>query len=60
MKISEFAVVIGGGTPSTKVEAYYGGTIPWLTPRDLTNYQFKRISKGERNITDVGLRNSSA
>jgi type I restriction enzyme S subunit len=60
MKISEFAEVIGGGTPSTKVEAYYGGTIPWLTPRDLTNYKFKRISKGERNITENGLKNSSA
>lgn len=60
MKISEFAEVIGGGTPSTKVEAYYGGTIPWLTPRDLTNYKFKRISRGERNITEYGLKNSSA
>ena len=60
MKISEFAEVIGGGTPSTKVEAYYGGTNPWLTPRDLTNYKFKRISRGERNITEYGLKNSSA
>ena len=60
MKIHQFAEVVGGGTPSTSVESYYGGDIPWLTPRDLTNYKFKRISKGERNITHEGLKNSSA
>ena len=59
-KIEEIADVVGGGTPSTKVPQYYGGNIPWLTPKDLTNYTNRFIAKGERNITKEGLSNSSA
>lgn len=59
-KLGEFAEVIGGGTPSTKNEAYFGGNIPWITPKDLTNYEKKFIKNGDRNITKEGLSNSSA
>jgi type I restriction enzyme S subunit len=59
-KVEEFAEVIGGGTPSTKNDAYFGGSIPWITPRDLTNYDSKFIKNGDRNITKEGLNNSSA
>jgi len=60
MKIEDFCEVIGGGTPSTKEDSYYGGDISWITPRDLTNYKNRFISRGERNITELGLKNSSA
>ena len=59
-KIEDFCEVIGGGTPSTKEDSYYGGDISWITPRDLTNHKNRFISRGERNITDLGLKNSSA
>ena len=59
-KVEDFAEVIGGGTPSTKNDAYFGGSIPWITPRDLTNYDRKFIKNGDRNITKEGLKNSSA
>jgi type I restriction enzyme S subunit len=59
-KVEDFCEVIGGGTPSTKEESYYGGSYSWITPRDLTNHKNRFISKGERNITELGLRNSSA
>jgi type I restriction enzyme S subunit len=59
-KVEDFAEVIGGGTPSTKNDAYFGGSIPWITPRDLTNYDSKFIKNGDRNITKEGLKNSSA
>lgn len=59
-KLGEIAEIVGGGTPSTKEESYYGGNISWLTPRDLTGYTNKYISKGERSITKEGLANSSA
>lgn len=59
-KISEFADVIGGGTPSTKIEEYYNGTIPWLTPRDMSTHSSKYISEGARSITSLGLKKSSA
>lgn len=59
-KVEEFAEVIGGGTPSTKNPDYFGGSIPWITPKDLTNYEKKFIKNGDRNITKEGLSNSSA
>lgn len=59
-KLNEIAEIVGGGTPSTSKAEYWNGDIAWLTPKDLTNYAFKHISKGERQITDVGLKNSSA
>ncbi|AEH07346.1 restriction endonuclease subunit S [Methanothermococcus okinawensis] len=59
-KLGEVANVIGGGTPSTKKSEYWNGDIPWITPKDLSNYIFKYICKGERNISREGLKNSSA
>lgn len=58
-KIEQIGKVIGGGTPSTKNEFYYGGNIPWITPKDLSKYNFMFIDRGERNITKLGLENSS-
>lgn len=59
-KIQEIGTVVAGGTPSTKVEEYYDGEIPWITPKDLSGYDRKFISKGERSITQLGLDKSSA
>ena len=58
--IAEVAEVIGGGTPSTKKPEYWNGKIAWLTPKDLSGYKFRYIEKGERNISEEGLKNSSA
>ncbi|MFU2083186.1 restriction endonuclease subunit S [Gallibacterium anatis] len=60
-KLSEVANIIGGGTPSSKENSYYdNGNIAWITPKDLSNYNEMYISRGERNITELGLKNSSA
>lgn len=59
-RIEEIGTVVGGGTPSTKNPNYYGGNIPWITPKDLANYGKRYIQYGERNITDEGLKHSSA
>ena len=59
-KLSEIGTVVGGATPSTSVSSYYGGDIPWLTPKDLSNFQDRYIERGERNITQEGLDSCSA
>ena len=59
-KVSEIAEVVGGGTPKTKKPEYWGGDIPWLTPKDLSGEHFRYVSRGERNITKAGIENSSA
>ncbi len=61
--ISDIADVIGGGTPSTKVEEYFCLSetgIPWLSPKDLSGYDWKYISNGATDITELGLKKSSA
>ena len=59
-KIKEIGQVVGGGTPSTTNPDYYGGGIPWLSPKDLSDYKKRYIRCGEKNITKLGLDNSSA
>lgn len=58
-KLGEIAEIVGGGTPDTSNKEYWGGNIPWLTPKDLTGYNKIFISSGERFITEEGLDNSS-
>lgn len=48
---------IGGGTPSKRVAAYYGGDIPWATVRDMN---VDLLSKTDHSITLEGLANSSS
>ena len=58
--ISEIGTVVGGATPSTqKTENYEGGTIAWITPKDLSTFKGRYISNGERNITEIGLKSCS-
>ena len=58
--ISDIGTVIGGATPSTKKsENYDGGQIPWITPKDLSTFSGRYISRGDRNITEVGLKSCS-
>lgn len=59
-KLSEIGTIVGGATPSTTVEKYYGGEIPWLTPKDLSSFNGRYVTRGERNITEDGLKSCSA
>lgn len=59
-RLGDVAEIVGGGTPSTKIEIHWNGAIPWITPKDLSNHSSNYISRGERNITLSGLKNSSA
>lgn len=58
--ISDLGTVVGGATPSTKDSSNYdNGNIAWITPKDLSNYEDRYISCGERNITEKGLSSCS-
>lgn len=53
--------VDSGGTPSTTVEEYWDGDIPWLTPKEITGFSNALfISRTERCITKLGLASSAA
>lgn len=59
-RLDEIADIVGGGTPKTEVFEYWNGNIAWITPRDLSGYSNRYISKGERSISVSGLNNSNA
>ena len=59
-KISDLGTVVGGATPSTKkAENYEDGNIAWITPKDLSTFSGRYIQRGERNITEIGLKSCS-
>ena len=59
--ISDLGAVVGGSTPSKAKPEYYTETgIAWITPKDLSVNKSKFISHGENDITELGLKNSSA
>ena len=57
-KLSEIMEIIGGGTPKTSNPNYWNGDIPWLSVKDFGN-GYKYVYKTEKNITELGLANSS-
>lgn len=59
-KIADIGTVVGGATPSTKkLENYEDGEIAWITPKDLSTFSSRYIERGERNITEIGLKSCS-
>ena len=58
--LNDIGEIVGGSTPLTAKKEYYGGEIPWITPKDLSSHQNRYIAKGERNITKAGLNSCSA
>lgn len=59
--VSDLGAIVGGSTPSkAKPEYYTEDGIAWITPRDLSINKAKFISHGENDITELGLKNSSA
>ena len=59
-RIGDLGTVVGGGTPSRDREEYWNGSVPWLTPGELTGINDKIISKSKERISELGLTASSA
>lgn len=59
--VADLARIVGGGTPDREQSAYWrNGTVPWITPTDLTANGSKFIAKGSESISELGLQNSNA
>ena len=56
-QIREFVSCTAGGTPSTLVPEFWGGSIPWMNSGELHQ---KQVNEVNRYITEYGLLNSSA
>ncbi|MEO7400726.1 MAG: hypothetical protein ABIV07_08160, partial [Polaromonas sp.] len=48
--------VVGGGTPSRRVPAYFVGSIPWFTVKDM---KVQKPSDAEEHISDAAIADSA-
>jgi type I restriction enzyme S subunit len=55
LTFGDVADVGGGGTPRTAVSEYWGGSIRWATPTDVTALGAPYLSSTSRMITDAGM-----
>ena len=55
--LGELVVIVGGGTPTRSTSEFYGGPIPWVTPKYMKSWE---IHGAQVNITQRGLDNSAA
>lgn len=58
--IKDLGNVIGGATPQTDNASFWcDNGIPWLSPADLSKQGVKFISKGAKDITELGYKSCS-
>lgn len=57
--LGELGEIVAGSTPSTRVQGYWDGDIPWITPADLTNFQGVFFNGELRKITEAGYHSCS-
>lgn len=55
-RLGDYIQLIGGGTPNKKNETYWGGSIPWMSVKDLKS---DYVSSTVDSITQLGVDNSS-
>lgn len=61
ISVGDMTEIVGGGTPAREEARYWrDGTVPWITPTDLTANNAKFISCGAENITELALNESNA
>ena len=58
--VGEVCEVVSGATPRTGKPEYWGGDIPWVTPKDLSDLGQKYLRDTPRKITKAGLKSCSA
>jgi type I restriction enzyme S subunit len=58
--LGDAAHITNGGTPSTENLAFWGGTTPWITTTELSEFDGKEISSSRRTLTPLGLENGPA
>lgn len=51
--------LVGGGTPKTRTEEYWGGHIPWFSVVDAPNDSDVYVINTEKHVTQKGIDNSS-
>ena len=56
---NEFIDLIGGGTPKTSIDEYWGGDIPWFSVVDAPTPANVFVIDTDKHVTQLGVDNSS-
>jgi type I restriction enzyme, S subunit len=56
VSLGDLGEVTGGGTPRKHEPTYWGGTIPWVSPKDM---KVRVIEDTQDHVTEAGVENSS-
>ncbi len=57
--LDESIELVGGGTPKTTIDEYWGGSIPWFSVVDAPNDSDVFVINTEKYVTQEGVDNSS-
>lgn len=57
--IGDLCQVVSGATPRTNREEYWGGSIAWATPKDVSNLDDWVLRRTTRTITEAGFASCS-
>ncbi len=52
LKLGEITTWLSGGTPSKALPAFWGGRIPWVSPKDIKVF---RIGSAQDTVTEAGI-----
>ena len=59
-RIGEVCDIVSGATPKTERPEFWGGGIPWVTPKDLSEHDGWSLDRTARTLTGEGLASCSA
>ncbi|MCL4266665.1 MAG: restriction endonuclease subunit S [Anaerolineae bacterium] len=56
VRLGDLGKNVGGGTPRKSEPAYWGGKIPWVSPKDM---KIRVIEDAQDHVTEIGVEQSS-
>jgi type I restriction enzyme S subunit len=59
VRLGEVCKVISGSTPKREIAEYWGGSIPWVTPKEISRLTSRYLSDAAEKITEAGFRSCS-
>ena len=58
VRLGDVAEVMGGSTPSRANSEYWGGSVPWAIPSELTELKSRYLTATRESITDAGMKSA--
>ena len=55
VRLDEIADVIGGSTPARDHDEFWGGSIPWVVPSEITSLSGRYLTASNETITAAGM-----